>query len=786
MVFTLTVLGTDEEQAKVAELVSAALKAHYGDKFDVAKTNTEGHDKLVASSVIDVSSPTSSSEATGGSDQAQTMVVVVEATKSTSVLAIDPGHPSSPTAGASTTPEEKDILIQDLEVRLATTKQQLDESQLDLQQMELNLSEQFDSMKKFQEQQQQLFDQFVRLRKKYDDLKKGMIKMLWEYLPSNGDRKAGNIPLLDRTLGETLTSVGEYSIGKKLGEGEFARVHECKVMSQEEKEAIDAACKDPSGSFQGGGSNPGTPKNSGKTSPGGFNRASPKDKGGGVTFADASAAPARFEFEPTPIPSSGKAAIKIIVKERIVGLHTLARINNEIRAMWLLTDLRSGVLRLYDVLHSENYLYLVMEKGGRDLFEFLNKHPAGAPEDVASEIFSHIARAVHECHQAGVVHRDLKPENILVRRVQTDGERTAASDGDGGGSGGGGGGDVSGTSAIAEEQVDGVVGEGEGESVLSEAVSVEARFASDTKLCDFGLCAITTDEDGEMMSDFCGSPGFFAPEMVMSKSYNARIADVWSLGCVLLEMLLGHEQFYEIWVKAYDYTLMRDPDKFGARMKEAIRDATEALADPGVTDDDKPLPKRSETARSVVLDILKIDPTERLTSSDIMEHEWVKDCEAIIDYNKSKLTLKRAMTFVGANPLDEEDIEELTGTVGLTGSLDSRPNSTSPSPDGIGMGRGNRGRIDKLPSTYASSPESTPTSKKASVKHRLKRINVDLGTTAGDSTQLPPLPVPSTPMVGKAKKIVAQGDKLVDRWRPKSADKKTKEEEEEELPAKGF
>ena len=63
-----------------------------------------------------------------------------------------------------------------------------------------------------------------------------------------------------------------------------------------------------------------------------------------------------------------------------MGLHTLARINNEIRAMWLLTDLRSGVLRLYDVLHSENYLYLVMEKGGRDLFEFLNKHPAGAPE----------------------------------------------------------------------------------------------------------------------------------------------------------------------------------------------------------------------------------------------------------------------------------------------------------------------------------------------------------------------------------------------------------------------
>ena len=227
----------------------------------------------------------------------------------------------------------------------------------------------------------------------------------------------------------------------------------------------------------------------------------------------------------------------------------------------------------------------------------------------------------------------------------------------------------------------------------------------------------------------------------------------------------------------------------GERMKEAIRDATEALTDPGVTDDDKPLPIKSETARAIVLDILKIDPTERLTSNDIMEHEWVKDCEAIIEYKQSKLTLKRAMTFVGSNPLDEEEIEQLTaGTAGLTGSLDSNPNSVSPGPDGIGMGRSNRSRMDKLPSAYSSSPESTPTSKKASVKHRLKRINVDLGTTAGDSTQLPPLPVASTPMVGKAKKIVEKGDKLVDRWRPKSAEQKTKEEEEEgeDFPPNGF
>ena len=66
------------------------------------------------------------------------------------------------------------------------------------------------------------------------------------------------------------------------------------------------------------------------------------------------------------------------------------------------------------------------------------------------------------------------------------------------------------------------------------------RLKSRVMLCDFGLCARM--KPGQFkLSDFVGSPGFFAPEVLTDEPYDGRKIDVWSLGCVLLEMLLGHQ-----------------------------------------------------------------------------------------------------------------------------------------------------------------------------------------------------------------------------------------------------
>lgn len=61
------------------------------------------------------------------------------------------------------------------------------------------------------------------------------------------------------------------------------------------------------------------------------------------------------------------------------------------------------------------------------------------------------------------------------------------------------------------------------------------------KLCDFGLCSAFIP--GQALTDFCGSPGFFAPEM-LSHSYDGPAADVWSLGCVVRER--AHAKFIDL------------------------------------------------------------------------------------------------------------------------------------------------------------------------------------------------------------------------------------------------
>lgn len=503
----IQVIGSGVDDEGVQFLIDSLISKYGPDKVVIASPAYES-DAAVAPVVV-VVEPEAHGVALGGG-----------AGDGTSSATAPPETPD-PNPGAADSSAE----VAKLRTELANTKTQLSATHTELAQMELNLSEQFESMKTFQQQQQQLFEQFVRLRKKYDELKRGTLKVLWEHLPSAKDDKAKHIPPCDGNLQESMSAVGSYHIGKKLGEGEFARVHDCTKMIDFE-DAIDE--------LKGEGDQ------SGCTTP-------------------RAATPVVNPVHPL--------AIKMIVKERIVALHTLARINNEIHAMAMLRTVRRGILSLHDVLHSEKYLYLVMEKGGRDLFEFLNAFPNGTSEIVAAQIISRIALAVHRCHEVGVAHRDLKPENILVKRARNSPPNAPLLQ------------EVHSSTAGApptgfgSAQLDFGNGDNSGEGLSEEGGAVkttprsspaeEAKqsadpprapdevHVADVKLCDFGLCAVISPEaGGEEMCDFCGSPGFFAPELVMLKAYGAKQADVWSLGCVLLETLLGHERFYDLWVSA--------------------------------------------------------------------------------------------------------------------------------------------------------------------------------------------------------------------------------------------
>ena len=54
------------------------------------------------------------------------------------------------------------------------------------------------------------------------------------------------------------------------------------------------------------------------------------------------------------------------------------------------------------------------------------------------------------------------------------------------------------------------------------------------KICDFGMSK--TYENFDLMSTFCGSPLYMAPEIIKEKKYN-NLSDIWSLGVVLFELV---------------------------------------------------------------------------------------------------------------------------------------------------------------------------------------------------------------------------------------------------------
>jgi TonB family protein len=134
--------------------------------------------------------------------------------------------------------------------------------------------------------------------------------------------------------------------------------------------------------------------------------------------------------------------------------------------------------------------YLVMELlKGRELASIVEKEGRLAPARVIRYL-EQVARALDRAHQKGIVHRDLKPENVFVSRVEEDEGRVGGTD--------------------------------------DEIV----------KVLDFGIAKIVegTTKEG---TDETGTPLYMAPEQTSRGQIIGPATDVWALGIVAYECLVG-------------------------------------------------------------------------------------------------------------------------------------------------------------------------------------------------------------------------------------------------------
>tara|TARA_Y100000768_G_scaffold195299_1_gene146532 strand:+ start:1681 stop:2649 length:969 start_codon:yes stop_codon:yes gene_type:complete len=157
---------------------------------------------------------------------------------------------------------------------------------------------------------------------------------------------------------------------------------------------------------------------------------------------------------------------------------------NEINILKLLKS--SYVICMIDYFQSTTSYNLKLERGDKNLFEFSQK--AKLSSKIIINIVKDLCKSIHYIHSINIYHRDIKPENVMV---------------------------------FFENQL-------------------QYQF----KLCDFGLSYIGNDiGKGE-----CGSKGFYAPEVSNQNNFSRKYADYWSLGCIILEQILGTKLFDSKWI----------------------------------------------------------------------------------------------------------------------------------------------------------------------------------------------------------------------------------------------
>ncbi|MDB4910728.1 MAG: protein kinase, partial [Gemmatimonadetes bacterium] len=170
----------------------------------------------------------------------------------------------------------------------------------------------------------------------------------------------------------------------------------------------------------------------------------------------------------------------------------------------------SHILPLFDSGQADGFLFYVMPLiEGESLRDRLNREHQ-LPVDDSVRLAKEIGSALDYAHRHGVIHRDIKPENILLH--------------DGG-----------------------------------------------ALVADFGIALAVSHAGGNRMTETglsLGTPGYMSPEQATGERGLDARSDVYSLGCLLYEMLAGEPPHTGPTVQAIIAAVVtKEPERLGARRR---------------------------------------------------------------------------------------------------------------------------------------------------------------------------------------------------------------------------
>ncbi|XP_073125215.1 mitogen-activated protein kinase homolog MMK1-like [Henckelia pumila] len=219
-----------------------------------------------------------------------------------------------------------------------------------------------------------------------------------------------------------------------------------------------------------------------------------------------------------------------------------------------------------------NDVYLVYELMDTDLHQIIHSNQA-LSEQHRQYFLYQILRGLKYVHSAKVLHRDMKPSNLIL------------------------------------------------------------NTNCDLKICDFGLARVTSETD--FMTEYVVTRWYRAPELLLNSHGYTSAIDVWSVGCIYMEMVNrkplfpGRDQVHQLrlLMELIGTPSESDLESFHENGKKYIRKLPpykrQSFAEK--------FPHVPPLALDLVEKMLAFDPRKRITVENALKHPYLKSLHDIDD-----------------------------------------------------------------------------------------------------------------------------------------------------------